>query len=52
MVRRLWNGRWGEFSPGCRRRSFRCRNRRGGDEVWTMRCSASRERVVRFVFGA
>jgi hypothetical protein len=27
MVRRFWNGRWGDCSPGCRRGSFRCRNR-------------------------
>jgi hypothetical protein len=52
MVRRFWNGRWGECSPGCRRGSFRCRNRRVGDEVWIMRCTASRDRVVRFEYGA
>jgi hypothetical protein len=51
-VRRFWNGRWGECSPGCRRGSFRCRNRRVGDEVWIMRCTASRDRVVRFEYGA
>ena len=52
MVRRFWNGGWGECSPGCRRGSFACRNRRIGDEVWIMRCTASRGRVVRFEYGA
>jgi hypothetical protein len=52
MVRRFWNGRWGECDPGCRRGSFRCRNRQTGDEVWIMRCTASRGRVVRFEYGA
>jgi hypothetical protein len=52
MVRRFWNGRWGECDPGCRRGSFRCRNRQIGDEVWIMRCTASRGRVVRFEYGA
>jgi hypothetical protein len=52
MVRRFWNGRWGDCDPGCRRGRFRCRNRRVGDEVWTMRCTAAGGRVVRFGFGA
>lgn len=52
MVRRFWNGRWGDCDPGCRRGSFRCRNRQIGDEVWIMRCTASRGRVVRFEYGA
>jgi hypothetical protein len=52
MVRRFWNGRWGDCDPGCRRGSFSCRNRQIGDEVWIMRCTASRGRVVRFEYGA
>jgi hypothetical protein len=52
MVQRFWNGRWDQCSPGCVRGSFRCRNRQVGDEVWIMRCTASRERVVRFEYGA
>ena len=52
MVRRFWNGRWGECGPSCRRGSFRCRNRRVGYEAWIMRCTASRERLVRFEYGA
>jgi hypothetical protein len=52
MVRRFWNGRWGDCDPGCRRGSFRCRNRQIGDEVWIMRCTASSRRVVRFEYGA
>ena len=52
MVRTFWNGRWGDCRPACRRGSFRCRNRRIGDEVWIMRCTASRGRVVRFEYGA
>jgi hypothetical protein len=52
MVRRFWNGRWGECEPGCRRGSYRCRDRQIGDEVGVMRCTASRGRVVRFEYGA
>jgi hypothetical protein len=52
MVRRFWAGRWSDCSPGCRRGSFRCRDRRLGDEVFRMRCRASRGRVVRFEYGA
>lgn len=52
MVRRFWNGRWGDCDPGCRRGSFRCRNPQIGDGVWIMRCTASRDRVVRFEYGA
>jgi hypothetical protein len=52
MVRRFWAGRWGKCTPGCRRGSFICRDRRLGDELFRMRCTASRERVVRFEYGA
>ena len=52
MVRRFWNGRWGDCDPGCRSGRFRCRNRRIGDEVAVMRCTAPRRRVVRFEYGA
>jgi hypothetical protein len=52
MVRRFWAGRWGDCTPGCRRGSFRCRDRQIGDEVYRMRCTASRGRVVRFEYGA
>jgi hypothetical protein len=52
MVRRFWAGRWGQCDPTCRRGRFRCRNRRIGDEVWTMRCTAGGGRVARFEYGA
>ena len=52
MVRRFWAGRWGDCTPGCRRGSFRCRDRQLGDEVARMRCTASGGRVVRFIDGA
>ena len=52
MVRRFWAGRWGDCTPGCTRGSFTCRDRRLGDEVFRMRCTASRGRVVRFEYGA
>jgi hypothetical protein len=52
MVRRFWAGRWGDCTPGCRRGSFRCRDRQLGEEVARKRCTASRGRVVRFEYGA
>jgi hypothetical protein len=52
MVRRFWAGRWADCTPGCRRGSFRCRDRQLGDEFFRMRCTASRGRVVRFNYGA
>jgi hypothetical protein len=52
MVRRFWADRWGDCTPGCRRGSFTCRDRRLGDELFRMRCTASRDRVVRFEYGA
>jgi hypothetical protein len=52
MVRRFWNGLWGDCTPGCRRGRFTCRNRKIGDEVAIMRCTAAGGRVVRFEYGA
>jgi len=52
MVRRFWNGSWGDCDPGCRRGRFRCVIRQAGDEVWIMRCTAAGGRVVRFEYGA
>jgi hypothetical protein len=54
MVRAFWNGRWDCDGDGqvCRRGSYRCRNRRLGEEHAVMRCTASRGRVVRFEYGA
>ena len=36
----------------CTYGSFRCRNRRIGDELWLMRCFASSDRMLKFRFGA
>ena len=52
MVRLFWVGRWGECDPVCRRGSYTCRDRRLGDEFFRMTCRASRDRLVRFEFGA
>jgi hypothetical protein len=54
MVRAFWNGRWDCDGDGqvCRRGSYRCRNRRLGEEHSVMRCTATRRRVVRFEYGA
>jgi hypothetical protein len=52
MVRRFWNGQWGQCSPTCRRGGYTCRDRQLGDEFFRMRCTASRNRLVRFEFGA
>jgi hypothetical protein len=54
MVRAFWDGRWDCDGDGqvCRRGSYRCRNRRLGEEHAAMRCTASRRRVVRFEYGA
>ncbi len=32
--------------------SFRCRNRKLGDELWLMRCFSSGQRMLKFRFGA
>jgi hypothetical protein len=52
MVRRFWAGRWGQCEPGCRRGEYTCRDRRLGDEFFRMTCRASRDRLMRFEFGA
>ena len=52
MVRRFWAGKWGNCNPVCRRGGYRCRERQLGDEFFRMTCTASRDRRVRFEFGA
>ncbi|HEY7454173.1 MAG TPA: hypothetical protein VH683_06375 [Thermoleophilaceae bacterium] len=56
MVRAFWNGRFNCNESGlrCRYFSYRCRNRRLGDELWLMRCfsSVDRDKMLKFRFGA
>ena len=54
MVKAFWNGRFdcNESGLRCSFGSFRCHNRRLGDELWLMRCFASGERMLKFRFGA
>ena len=54
MVKAFWNGRFdcNENGNRCTYGSFRCRNRRLGDEYWLMRCFASGDRMLKFRFGA
>jgi hypothetical protein len=54
MVKAFWNGRFDCNKSGlrCTYGSFRCYNRRLGDEYWLMRCFASGERMLKFRFGA
>ena len=56
MVKAFWNGRFDCNASGlrCTYFSFRCRNRRLGDEQWLMRCfgSGDRDRMLKFRFGA
>jgi hypothetical protein len=54
MVKAFWNGRFHCNDSGlrCTYFSFRCRNRRLGEELWLMRCFASGERMLKFRFGA
>ena len=54
MVKAFWNGRFDCNRNGlrCSFGSFRCHNRRLGDELWLMRCFASGERMLKFRFGA
>jgi hypothetical protein len=54
MVKAFWNGRFdcNESGLRCTYGSFRCRNRRLGEEYWLMRCFASGERLLKFRFGA
>ena len=46
MVKAFWNGRFDGNRSGlrCSFGSFRCHNRRLGDELWLMRCFGSGER--------
>jgi hypothetical protein len=56
MVKAFWKGRFHCNRSGlrCSFGSFRCRNRRLGDELWLARCFASgdRQRMLKFRFGA
>jgi hypothetical protein len=54
MVKAFWNGRFHCNASGlrCSYHSFRCRNRRLGEELWLARCFASGERMLKFRFGA
>jgi hypothetical protein len=56
MVRAFWNGRFNcsQNALRCRYFSYRCRNRRLGDELWLMRCfsSVDRDKMLKFRFGA
>lgn len=56
MVRAFWNGRFdcNESGLRCTYFSFRCANRRLGDEYWLARCfkSGDRDRMLKFRFGA
>ena len=54
MVKAFWNGRFdcSENALRCTYGSYRCHNRRLGDEHWLMRCFGSGERMLKFRFGA
>jgi hypothetical protein len=56
MVKAFWNDRFvcNETSTRCTYGSFRCANRRLGEELWLMRCfhTDDRERMLKFQFGA
>jgi len=54
MVKAFWSDGFNCNPQGtrCTYGSFTCRNRRLGEELWLMRCFASRERMVKFRFGA
>ena len=54
MVKAFWNGRFdcNESGLRCTYGSFRCRNRRLGEEYWLMRCFGSGERLLKFRFGS
>ena len=54
MVKAFWNGRFdcGPKGLRCTYFSFRCRNRRLGEEYWLMRCFASGDRMLKFRFGS
>lgn len=54
MVKAFWNDGFDCNANGlrCTYGSFRCHNRRLGDEYWLMRCFGSGERMLKFRFGA
>jgi hypothetical protein len=54
MVKAFWNGRFDCSRSGlrCSFGSFRCRNRKLGEELWLMRCFSSGQRMLKFRFGA
>ena len=54
MVKAFWNDGFNCNDDGtrCTFGSFRCRNRRLGEELWLMRCFASNDRMLKFRFGA
>jgi hypothetical protein len=54
MVKAFWNGRFNCNESGlrCSFGSYRCRNRRLGEELWLMRCFGSGKRMLKFRFGA
>src|SRR5215210_1589330 len=54
MVKAFWNDGFNCNADGtrCTFGSFRCRNRRLGEELWLMRCFASNDRMLKFRFGS
>jgi len=56
MVKAFWNDQFVCNGEGtrCTYGSFRCRNRRLGEELWLMRCfhRDDRDRMLKFRFGA
>jgi hypothetical protein len=56
MVKAFWNDQFVCNGDGtrCTYRSYRCGNRRLGDELWLMRCfrKDDRDRMLKFRFGA
>ena len=54
MVKAFWNGRFdcNESGLRCTFGSYRCSNRRLGEELWLMRCFGSGQRMLKFRFGA
>ena len=54
MVKAFWNGRFQCSRNGlrCSFGSFRCNNRKLGEELWLMRCFSSGQRMLKFRFGA
>ena len=56
MVKAFWNDRFvcNGKDTRCTYGSFRCGNRRLGEELWVMRCfhTDDRERMLKFLYGA